>query len=115
MPPAKVFVIGAGVAGLAAIGAARGLGAIVRAIDTRAEVRRAGRDAWAREFVEFDYEEEGEGGGGYAKEMSEGFHQAPSGRLFAQAGQGGGHHHHHRADPRQAGAQADHRRDGASR
>ena len=49
VPPAKVFVIGAGVAGLAAIGAASGLGAIVRANDTRPEVydQTAALDAWA--------------------------------------------------------------------
>ncbi len=44
MPPAKVLVIGAGVAGLAAIGAAKSMGAIVRAFDTRPEVERAGRE-----------------------------------------------------------------------
>ena len=75
VPPAKVFIAGAGVAGLAAIGTAVGLGAIVRANDTRAEVAdqvvsRGG------EFVKVDYEEEGSGGGGYAKVMSEGFQKA---------------------------------------
>jgi NAD(P) transhydrogenase subunit alpha len=75
VPPAKVFVIGAGVAGLAAIGAASGLGAIVRANDTRAEVADQIKSLGA-EFVPVDYVEEGAGGGGYAKVMSEGFQKA---------------------------------------
>src|SRR5687768_4285446 len=75
VPPAKVFVIGAGVAGLAAIGAATGLGAIVRANDTRAEVADQVASLGG-EFVKVDYEEEGAGGGGYAKVMSEGFQKA---------------------------------------
>ncbi|MEO5348413.1 MAG: Re/Si-specific NAD(P)(+) transhydrogenase subunit alpha [Magnetococcus sp. YQC-3] len=75
VPPAKVFVIGAGVAGLAAIGAASGLGAIVRAFDTRPEVADQVKSMGA-EFVAVDYEEEGTGVGGYAKVMSEGFQQA---------------------------------------
>ncbi len=75
IPPAKVFVAGAGVAGLAAIGAAASLGAIVRANDTRAEVADQVKSMGA-EFVKVDYEEEGSGGGGYAKVMSEGFQKA---------------------------------------
>jgi NAD(P) transhydrogenase subunit alpha len=75
IPPAKVFVAGAGVAGLAAIGAAASLGAIVRANDTRAEVADQ-VISLGGEFVKVDYEEEGSGGGGYAKVMSEGFQQA---------------------------------------
>ena len=74
-PPAKVFIAGAGVAGLAAIGTAAGLGAIVRANDTRAEVADQ-VVSLGGEFVKVDYEEEGSGGGGYAKVMSEGFQQA---------------------------------------
>jgi len=73
--PAKVFIAGAGVAGLAAIGTAAGLGAIVRANDTRAEVADQ-VVSLGGEFVKVDYEEEGSGGGGYAKVMSEGFQQA---------------------------------------
>jgi NAD(P) transhydrogenase subunit alpha len=73
--PAKVFVAGAGVAGLAAIGTAAGLGAIVRANDTRAEVADQVKSLGG-EFVKVDYEEEGSGGGGYAKVMSEGFQKA---------------------------------------
>jgi H+-translocating NAD(P) transhydrogenase subunit alpha len=75
IPPAKVFIAGAGVAGLAAIGTAVGLGAIVRANDTRAEVADQVK-SMGGEFVKVDYEEEGSGGGGYAKVMSEGFQQA---------------------------------------
>ncbi|HSW05284.1 Re/Si-specific NAD(P)(+) transhydrogenase subunit alpha, partial [Aquabacterium sp.] len=75
IPPAKVFIAGAGVAGLAAIGTAANLGAIVRANDTRAEVADQ-VVSLGGEFVKVDYEEEGSGGGGYAKVMSEGFLQA---------------------------------------
>ncbi len=75
VPPAKVFIAGAGVAGLAAIGTAAGLGAIVRANDTRAEVADQ-VVSLGGEFVGVDYEEEGSGGGGYAKVMSEGFQKA---------------------------------------
>jgi NAD(P) transhydrogenase subunit alpha len=75
VPPAKVFVAGAGVAGLAAIGTAVGLGAVVRANDTRAEVADQ-VVSLGGEFVKVDYEEEGSGGGGYAKVMSEGFQKA---------------------------------------
>jgi len=69
VPPAKVLVIGAGVAGLSAIGAARGLGAIVRAFDTRPAVKDQVKSMGA-EFLELEMEEAGEGVGGYAKEMS---------------------------------------------
>jgi NAD(P) transhydrogenase subunit alpha len=75
IPPAKVFIAGAGVAGLAAIGTAANLGAIVRANDTRAEVADQ-VTSLGGEFVKVDYEEEGSGGGGYAKVMSEGFQNA---------------------------------------
>ncbi|HEU4645558.1 MAG TPA: Re/Si-specific NAD(P)(+) transhydrogenase subunit alpha [Burkholderiales bacterium] len=75
IPPAKVFIAGAGVAGLSAIGTAVGLGAIVRANDTRAEVADQ-VVSLGGEFVKVDYQEEGSGGGGYAKVMSEGFQKA---------------------------------------
>jgi H+-translocating NAD(P) transhydrogenase subunit alpha len=84
VPPAKVLVIGAGVAGLAAIGAARGLGAIVRAFDTRAAVRDQVKSMGA-EFLELNVVEEGEGGGGYAKEMSPAFIAAEMALFAAQA------------------------------
>ena len=80
--PAKVFIAGAGVAGLAAIGAAAGLGAIVRANDTRAEVADQVKSLGG-DFVKVNYEEEGSGGGGYAKVMSEGFQQAQR-EMYAQ-------------------------------
>lgn len=80
--PAKVFIAGAGVAGLAAIGTAANLGAIVRANDTRAEVADQ-VVSLGGEFVKVDYEEEGSGGGGYAKVMSEGF-QAAQRAMYAQ-------------------------------
>jgi H+-translocating NAD(P) transhydrogenase subunit alpha len=82
VPPAKVFIAGAGVAGLAAIGTAANLGAIVRANDTRAEVADQVKSLGG-EFVKVNYEEEGSGGGGYAKVMSEAFQQAQR-EMYAQ-------------------------------
>src|SRR5256885_468259 len=67
--------IGAGFAGVAAIGAASGLGAIVRANDTRPEVADQVKSMGA-DFVGVEYQEEGTGVGGYAKVMSEGFQRA---------------------------------------
>lgn len=84
VPPAKVFVIGAGVAGLAAIGAASGLGAIVRANDTRPEVADQVKSTGG-EFVAVDYAEEGSGVGGYARVMSEGFQKAQAAVFARQA------------------------------
>ncbi|HSK74122.1 MAG TPA: Re/Si-specific NAD(P)(+) transhydrogenase subunit alpha [Pyrinomonadaceae bacterium] len=80
--PAKVLVIGAGVAGLSAIGAARNLGAIVRAFDPRSATRDQVKSMGA-EFLDLDIKEEGEGKGGYAKEMSDAFLRAEM-ALFAQ-------------------------------
>src|SRR6478735_2101719 len=82
VPPAKVLVIGAGVAGLAAIGAARSLGAIVRAFDTRLEVREQIQSLGA-EFLEVSIKEDGAGSGGYAKTMSAEFIAAEM-ALFAK-------------------------------
>ena len=82
IPPARVFIAGAGVAGLSAIGTAASLGAIVRANDTRAEVADQVKSLGG-EFVKVDYEEDGAGGGGYAKVMSEGF-QAAQRQMYAQ-------------------------------
>ena len=84
IPPAKVFIAGAGVAGLAAIGAAASLGAIVRANDTRNEVADQVKSLGG-EFVRVDYEEEGSGGGGYARVMSEGFQAAQRAMYAKQA------------------------------
>ena len=80
--PAKVLVIGAGVAGLSAIGTAVSLGAIVRAFDTRPEVKDQ-IESMNAEFLDLDFEEEGEGAGGYARVMSEAFIEAEM-ALFAE-------------------------------
>ena len=84
VPPAKVMVIGAGVAGLAAIGAAKSMGAIVRAFDTRPEVKEQ-VESMNAEFLMLDFEddEDGSGEGGYAKTMSEEFIKAEM-ALFAE-------------------------------
>jgi NAD(P) transhydrogenase subunit alpha len=80
--PAKVLVIGAGVAGLAAIGTAKSMGAIVRAFDTRPEVKEQIQSMDA-EFLELDFDEDGTGQGGYAKVMSKEFIAAEM-ELFAR-------------------------------
>ncbi len=82
VPPAKVLVIGAGVAGLAAIGAARSMGAIVRAFDTRPEVKEQ-VESMDGEFLMLEFEEDGSGEGGYAKTMSQEFIDAEM-ALFAE-------------------------------
>merc|ERR1719431_1439458 len=75
VPPAKVLVIGGGVAGLAAIGQAKNMGAIVRAFDVRPAVKEQVHSMGA-EFLEVEIEESGETTGGYAKEMSKEFIEA---------------------------------------
>jgi NAD(P) transhydrogenase subunit alpha len=83
IPPAKVLIIGAGVAGLAAIGAAKSMGAIVRAFDTRPEVKEQ-VESMDAEFLLLDFPgEDGSGQGGYAKVMSEEFIRAEM-ELFAR-------------------------------
>jgi NAD(P) transhydrogenase subunit alpha len=82
--PAKVMVIGAGVAGLSAIGTARSLGAIVRAFDVRPEVKQQ-IESMGAEFLELDFKEEGSGSGGYAKQMSPEFIKAEMDLFAAQA------------------------------
>jgi NAD(P) transhydrogenase subunit alpha len=82
VPPAKVLVIGAGVAGLAAIAAAKGLGAIVRAFDVRPSVADQIKSLGG-EFLTVEVKESGEGQGGYAKEMSKEFIDAEM-ALFRQ-------------------------------
>jgi len=84
VPPAKVLVIGAGVAGLAAIGAARGLGAVVRAFDTRPVVKEQ-VESMGAEFLELEFAEDGTGEGGYAKVMSPEFIAAEMALFKAQA------------------------------
>jgi len=83
VPPAKVLVIGAGVAGLAAIGAAKSMGAIVRSFDTRPEVKEQ-VESMDAEFLLLDFDDEdGSGEGGYAKTMSDEFIKAEM-ALFAE-------------------------------
>ena len=83
IPPAKVLVIGAGVAGLSAIGAAKSMGAIVRAFDTRPEVKEQ-VESMDGEFLMLDFPgEDGTGTGGYAKVMSAEFIEAEM-KLFAE-------------------------------
>ncbi|MBO9495869.1 Re/Si-specific NAD(P)(+) transhydrogenase subunit alpha [Thalassotalea sp. G20_0] len=84
IPPAKVLVIGAGVAGLAALGAAGSMGAIVRAFDTRPEVKEQ-VESMGAEFLELDYEEEQDSSDGYAKEMSQAFIDAEMALFMEQA------------------------------
>ncbi|AOM39959.1 Re/Si-specific NAD(P)(+) transhydrogenase subunit alpha [Xenorhabdus hominickii] len=84
VPPAKVMIIGAGVAGLAAIGAAGSLGAIVRAFDTRPEVKEQVQSMGA-EFLELNFKEDAGSGDGYAKVMSEAFIKAEMELFAAQA------------------------------
>jgi len=82
IPPAKVLVIGAGVAGLSAIGTARSMGAVVRSFDTRPEVKEQ-VESMDAEFLMLDFAEDGSGAGGYAKVMSEEFIAAEM-ALFAE-------------------------------
>ncbi len=82
--PAKVLVIGAGVAGLAAIGAANSLGAIVRAFDTRKEVAEQ-IESMGAEFLTVEIEEDGATASGYSKEMSKEFIDAEMALFKAQA------------------------------
>lgn len=84
VPPAKVLVIGAGVAGLAAVGAAKSLGAIVRAFDTRLEVKEQ-VESMGGQFLTVEIEEDGAGSGGYAKEMSKEFIEAEMALFMEQA------------------------------
>ena len=84
VPPAKVLIIGAGVAGLAAIAAAKSLGAIVRAFDVRPSVAEQ-ITSLGGEFLTVTVAESGEGQGGYAKEMSKEFIDAEMALFRAQA------------------------------
>lgn len=85
--PARVFIIGAGVAGLMAISTARRMGAVVEAYDTRAEVREQVESLGAK-FVEFDLpQEEGGKTGGYATQKSEEFYQKQREQMTAKVAQ----------------------------
>ena len=81
VPPAKVLVVGAGVAGLAAIGTANSLGAIVRAFDARPEVAEQ-VESMGAEFLRIDVEETGPSADGYAKETSADF-DAKAAEMYA--------------------------------
>mmetsp|Transcript_16061 Transcript_16061/g.15471 ORF Transcript_16061/g.15471 Transcript_16061/m.15471 type:complete len:1066 (-) Transcript_16061:82-3279(-) len=83
VPPAKVLVLGTGVAGLAAIQTAKNMGAIVRAFDVR-PVTKEQVEAMGGQFLEVDYQEDGSGAGGYAKEMSKEWHAAAARMLSKQ-------------------------------
>ena len=83
LPPAKILVLGGGVAGLAAIATAKSLGAIVRGFDVRPAVKEQVQSLGA-EFIEVKgIQESGAGTGGYAKEASKEFHEAQL-KLFAK-------------------------------
>ena len=82
VPPAKVLVVGAGVAGLAAIGTANSLGAIVRAFDARSEVGEQ-VESMGAEFLRIEVEDEGPSATGYAKEMGEDFNRRAA-ELYAE-------------------------------
>lgn len=84
VPPAKVLVLGAGVAGLAAIQTAKNMGAIVRAFDVR-PVTKEQVESMGATFLEVQIEEDGSGSGGYAKEMSDEFKAAQAQMMLEQA------------------------------
>jgi H+-translocating NAD(P) transhydrogenase len=86
VPPAKVLVLGAGVAGLAAIQTAKNMGAIVRAFDVR-PVTKEQVESMGATFLEVPYKEDGSGAGGYAKEMSDEFKAAQAQMMLEQAGE----------------------------
>jgi H+-translocating NAD(P) transhydrogenase subunit alpha len=84
VPPAKVLVVGAGVAGLAAIGTARSLGAVVRAFDARPEVAEQ-VESMGADFLRIDVEETGPSADGYARETSADFDAKAAALYAAQA------------------------------
>jgi NAD(P) transhydrogenase len=86
VPPAKVLVLGGGVAGLAAIQTAKNMGAIVRGFDVRAAAAEQ-IEAMGAQFLKVDFEEDGSGAGGYAKEMSAEWHAAAREMLLKQCGE----------------------------
>ena len=111
--PARVLVIGAGVAGLQAIATARRLGAVVSGYDIRAAVKEQVESLGAR-FVVLDVEAAGaEDKGGYAKAMSEEFYQRQR-ELMAGVLAAAERGDHHGRGARQEGADSDHARDGGA-
>ena len=113
LAPAKVFVIGAGVAGLQAIATARRLGAVVSAFDVRPAVREQVQSLGAT-FVAAEQVSARRGAGGYAKELA-GRAAAAGARCDRAAHQGHGPGDHDGADPGPGGSASHHRRDGRSR
>ena len=112
VPAARIFIMGAGVAGLQAIATARRLGGIVTATDVRPATKEQVESLGAK-FVAVEDEEfkQAETAGGYAKEMSKEY-QAKQAELVSSPHRQAGHRHHHGADPRPPGAEADLARDG---
>lgn len=84
VPPAKVLVLGAGVAGLAAIQTAKNMGAIVRGFDVR-PVTKEQVESMGATFLEVNVQEDGSGSGGYAKEMSDDYKKAQAALMLEQA------------------------------
>jgi NAD/NADP transhydrogenase alpha subunit len=108
--PAKVMVMGAGVAGLQAIATARRLGAVVSATDVRMAAKEQVQSLGATfVMVEDEESKQAETAGGYAKEMSDAYKQKQAALIADTLKK---QDDHDRADPRQAGAEADQRRDG---
>ena len=106
VPAARVFVMGAGVAGLQAVATARRLGAVVSATDVRPAAKEQVASLGAK-FIAVEDEEfkAAETAAGYAKEMSKEY-QAKQAALVDGPHRQAGHRHHHRADPGPAGAEA---------
>ncbi len=106
VPAARVFVMGAGVAGLQAVATARRLGAVVSATDVRPAAKEQ-VESLGGKFIAVEDEEfkQAETAGGYAKQMSAEY-QAKQAALVALAHRQAGCRHHHRADPRPPGAEA---------
>ena len=102
--PAKVFVMGAGVAGLQAIATAKRLGAVVTATDVRAAAKRAGRIAGRQVHRDRGRRlKEARTAGGYARELTED-ETGDAGRTGRRPHRQAGHRHHHGADPGPPGA-----------
>jgi NAD(P) transhydrogenase subunit alpha len=107
--PAKVFVMGAGVAGLQAIATAKRLGAVVTATDVRAAAGEQVESLGAK-FIMTDALKDASGTGGYARELTTG--KGGAGGTGRRSHRQAGHRHHHGADPRPAGAEAGQQGDG---
>jgi len=84
VPPAKVLVLGGGVAGLAAVQTAKNMGSIVSAYDVRPAAKEQ-VESMGGKFLKVDFEEDGSGAGGYAKEMSDEYKAAERAMLMTAA------------------------------